>query len=108
MLILRALDFEVGALHPGLVELGSGFCQIRLRRGAPLEAIAGELHCAFVGLDGLVQKLFLGVCRAQAKIVERELRVQTKAGVLQVGIAGLGLSRAAVTWRRMRPQRSIS
>ena len=34
MLILRALDFDVGALHAGLVELGSGFCQIRLRRGA--------------------------------------------------------------------------
>ena len=44
MFILRSLDFDVGALHPGLVELRSGFCHIGLGRRAALEAILGELQ----------------------------------------------------------------
>ena len=91
MLVLRALHLDVGALNAGLIELRPGLRQVRLRRCAALIAVAGKLHCTFVGLHRVVEQLLLRIGRAQSKVVQCKLSVQAEASVFQVGIAGLSL-----------------
>ena len=93
MFVGGAMDVDIGSLHLRCLELRARLGHVRERRGAAVVAILGKLQSALEGLDRVVEKLALGVGRAQIEVIECELRVQGKPRSREV--RGRGLSHLA-------------
>jgi len=85
VLVLRAGDAEIGVLRARGVELG-------LRLGDGFFAIDacfierfGEIERVLIGLDGLIEQLFLCVLRAEIVIVNGNFGLCSEPYILKIG-----------------------
>ncbi len=93
MLELRAVDAQVDRLRLRALQLRLRLHDVDPRRDAGVVAVLRDVVRGRECPDGVLEEVALRVGHAQLEVVGRELRLQRKAGALEVGDARL-LARA--------------
>ncbi len=89
VLVLGALDADIGKLDDGGLELGFGLENVGLVDDAAFEAVGGDAEGFLVILDGFGEERGLSVVGAKLEVVHGELGLDGKLDVLEVGGGGL-------------------
>src|ERR1700735_4254924 len=91
MLVLRALDSNIGRQYLGSLKLRLRLRDIRFRRRPALEAILRQPQRFGISFHGIVQKSFLSVGAPDLEVVDSNFGVEAQTSRLQVSCACLGL-----------------
>ena len=106
MLVLRALNSDIGRQHVGIFKLCLRLCHIRFWSCTALEAVLRQPQGFGIGLYGIVQKSFLGIGASHLEIVDRNSAWRLKRDVCRSAALAWACCLAAATLRRTRPHRS--
>src|ERR1700733_1654043 len=91
MLVLRALNSNIGRQHLSSLKLRLRLSDVRFWRCPAFEAILCQPIRFGIRFHGIVQESLLGVCAPNLEIVDRNLGMEAQTSCLQISCACLSL-----------------